>query len=136
MKSNHLALMWLTDPDQQALQPGFVPDAEVPKAKGEEVILEDLVVKGLEWEVVGGEGKGVIVRRGEDLDSQHYAIRLSSGAKVKALSQATAATRRKRDDNRNLGTVQQRNMRFEVNWPSGLESHLLADRSNSRKSIK
>merc|ERR1712113_221163 len=79
--------MWLTDPDAQIARPFYVPDAEVPSWLRPKVHAEDFVVKGSPWIVVGGKSsRGIIVRKGKDLDSPAFMFRLVSGAKVLAES--------------------------------------------------
>merc|ERR1712159_788464 len=77
--------MWLCDPDEQKANPGKVPDAEVPQPPKIKLDLDDCNQKGSPWIVVGGdvEGKkGLIVRRGESLDSPAYPYKLAPGAKI------------------------------------------------------
>jgi len=90
MLRNHQVLMWLTDPEEQKQKPDFVPDAEVPefiRPPKPKVYLEDLLARGSPWVVVGGGDKGgILVRKGEALDSPFYHFRLATGARLVAES--------------------------------------------------
>jgi len=94
MQRNHLVLMWLVDPEDQKARPDFVPDAEIPddiRPPKEKIYAEELVHKGTEWVVVGGQGKGgVVVRKGKELSSPFFKFRLATGARVLAESEVTS----------------------------------------------
>jgi len=94
MQRNHQVLMWLCDPDEQKARPDFVPDAELPEGVRPEktkTYAEDLVAKGSSWIVVGGaDKKGIMVRKGKELDSPVFRFRLAHGARIVAESTVTS----------------------------------------------
>lgn len=85
MLGNQRTLKWLLDPEMQLEQPGLVLDAEVPVQGPEWIRPRHLSQRGSRWIVVGGTGKkGILVRRGESLESQAYKVRLCTGAELRA----------------------------------------------------
>mmetsp|Transcript_17913 Transcript_17913/g.37225 ORF Transcript_17913/g.37225 Transcript_17913/m.37225 type:complete len:263 (+) Transcript_17913:47-835(+) len=88
LEEDRRVIAWLLDPSLQREEPDFVPDALVPKHAHTNLRAEDVRKKGSRWVVVGGEqGRGILVRKGEDLDSAAYAFRLQCGAQLHAMQE-------------------------------------------------
>lgn len=84
MLGNQKTLKWLLDPGMQSEQPGLVLDAQVPVQGPEWIRPRHLRQRGSRWVVVGGTGRGILVRRGAALDSAPYRYRLCTGAELRA----------------------------------------------------
>lgn len=82
------AVAWLLSPDHQEDWPEFVPDVDVPGRGHENLRAGDLTAKGSRWLVVGGQqGRGLLVRKGEDLESPAFPFRLHRGAQLRAVEE-------------------------------------------------
>jgi len=83
MKTMHFQLSWLVNPDEQKGNPNFVPDAEVPEPEKPEIDIEDFMLKGATWKVIGGRSSGgIVVRKSEALNSPVLRFKLVPDAKV------------------------------------------------------
>jgi len=79
-------ISWLLNPEHQEDWPDFVPDAELPKPEHGQLRPDDLRARGSRWLVTGGpQGRGLLVRKGEALDSAAFPFRLQKGAQLRAL---------------------------------------------------
>lgn len=85
MERNRSSIAWLLSLEHQEDWPGHVQDAEIPSLGQRNLRSEDIRAKGSRWVVIGGQqGRGILVRKGRDLDSPALAYRLSVGAQVRA----------------------------------------------------
>eukprot|EP00418_Pyrodinium_bahamense_P083892 CAMPEP_0179055370 /NCGR_PEP_ID=MMETSP0796-20121207/23264_1 /TAXON_ID=73915 /ORGANISM="Pyrodinium bahamense, Strain pbaha01" /LENGTH=258 /DNA_ID=CAMNT_0020752017 /DNA_START=31 /DNA_END=807 /DNA_ORIENTATION=+ len=88
MDHNHDVIAWLLNPSMQAERPSMVPDAQVPKPGQENLRVNDLTARGSRWVVVGGlSTRGIIVRKGEELESPAFQFRLQHGAQLRAMQE-------------------------------------------------